>query len=325
MNITTRGSLFVSTCLVLSLGANLQAETAYGVEWIKQIGTAQYDSSESVTVDTAGNVYISGYTQGSLFGPYTGSYDPFLIKFDASGNELWSTQIATTENDYCQSVAVDAMGNAYISGTTWGNLGGPNAGFTDAFLTKLDTSGNELWSTQIGSSVDEYCKSVAVDAVGNAYISGYTFGSLSEPNAGGSDAFLTKFDTAGNELWTKQIGTTAWDQSFSVAVDVAGSVYISGSFGEPGPGNADAFLIKFDSTGNELWTKQIGTLKDDVSYSVAVSAAGNVYITGDTYGNLSGTNPNVLYSDAFLVKYTIPEPATLALLALGAPALLRRR
>ncbi len=295
--------------------------------WSQQIGTATYDYSNSVAVDASGNAYISGYTLGSLGGPHAGSYDAFLVKFDSSGNELWSQQIGTSSTDQSWSVAVDAAGNAYISGYTGGSLGGTNAGSFDAFLTKFDSSGNELWSQQIGTSSSDQSHSVAVDASGNAYISGYTYGSLGGTNAGSYDAFLTKFDSSGNELWSQQIGTSSGDLSWSVAVDASGNAYISGgtfgSLGGTNAGGADAFLTKFDSSGNELWSQQIGTSWPDHSRSVAVDAFGNVYISGDTYGSLGGTNAGG--ADAFLVKYEVPEPATLSLLALGGLAVLRRR
>jgi hypothetical protein len=90
-------------------------------------------------------------------------------------------------------VTVDAFGNAYISGNTYGSLGGPNAGNDDAFLAKYDSSGNMLWSQQIGTSDSDQSYSVAVDISGNAYISGRTYGSLGGANAGNSDAFLIKY------------------------------------------------------------------------------------------------------------------------------------
>ncbi len=303
------------------------AEAPYQVAWSRQIGTSSSDYSYSVAVDASGNAYISGHTKGSLGGTNAGYYDAFLSKFDASGAELWRRQIGTSSSDFSYSVAVDAAGNAYISGYTRGSLGGTNAGNYDAFLSKFDASGAELWRRQIGTSSSDYSYSVAVDAAGNPYISGYTYGSLGGTNAGSADAFLSKFDASGNELWRRQIGTSSGDISWSVAVDAAGNAYISGytrgSLGGTNAGNYDAFLSKFDASGNELWSEQIGTSSYDYSFAVAVDAAGNAYISGRTEGSLGG--PNAGGNDAFLVKYEVPEPATLSLLAMGGLALLRRR
>lgn len=119
------------------------AEQPYPIAWIAQIGTTSSDLSRSVAVDGAGNAYISGNTAGSLGGPNgSNSTDAFLVKFDQWGVELWSQQIGTTAIDESLSVAVDGAGNVYISGETWGSLGGPNAGFNDAFLAKFSIAGD---------------------------------------------------------------------------------------------------------------------------------------------------------------------------------------
>lgn len=295
--------------------------------WSRQIGTTATDTSNAVAVDAWDNVYISGVTDGSLGGPNAGLEDAYLVKLDASGNELWTRQIGTAEDDPSVSVAVDGAGNVFISGGTEGDLGGPNEGNHGAFLTMFDASGNELWTRQIGTTGSEGSNSVAVDGAGNAFITGNTPGSLGGPSAGSLDAYLTKFDTSGNQLWSRQIGTTADDQSQSVAVDGAGNAYISGlTSGDLGGANAgsfDAYLAKFDPNGNLLWTQQFGTADTDMSAALAVDSAGNVYSSGLTSGDLGG--PNAGDFDAFLVKFAVPEPASISLLALGGLALLRRR
>lgn len=297
--------------------------------WIEQIGVGERDSSRSVAVDADGNVYISGTTDGSIGGINAGLRDAFLMKIDSNGNEQWTKQIGTAGIDIGISVAVDTTGNAYLSGYTYGDFEGVNAGLTDAFLAKFDSSGDELWTTQIGTNNDDFGISVAADAAGNVYLSGYTYGSLGGASAGGSDAFLAKFDSSGSELWAEQIGASGLDESHSVAVDAAGNAFISGrtrgSLGGANAGDMDGFLTKFDSSGSLLWTEQVGTSKYDASWSVAVDAAGYAYVTGSTYGDIGGPNAGAL--DAFLIKYRIvPEPtaAVMAVVA-GVAGLVGRR
>ncbi len=290
--------------VVLCLASIAAGEDPYEMAWMAQIGTTGSVIGKSVAADVVGGVYVSGYTDGDLYGANAGSQDAFLARYDSLGNELWSRQVGTPGSDISFSVAMDGVGNAYISGATGGDLGGANAGSVDAFLIKYDPYGNELWSQQIGTPDYDLSWSVAVDATGNAYISGYTEGDLGGPNSGSMDAFLTKFDASGSELWTRQIGPA---ESHSVAVDSSGSIYISGStggsLGGPNAGNSDAFLAKYDASGNEVWIAQTGSTGHyyDVSRSVAVDAAGNVYISGYTEGDLGEGSSGAV--DAFLIKY----------------------
>jgi hypothetical protein len=286
--------------------ATALADDAYPLSWVRQLGTTSDDFSHSVAADAFGNVYISGRTEGSLGGPYAGPWcDAFLAKYDVSGNLLWTRQLGTVSGDESWSVAAAGNGDVYISGYTFGSLGGPQAGGGDAFIARYSASGNILWTRQIGTTAEEWSYSTAVDGSGNAYITGHTHGSLGGPNAGIDDAFLVKYDALGNVVWTRQTGTSAWDEGTSVAVDVSGNAYISGhttgNLGGPNAGGWDAFLVKYDNSGNLLWTRQIGTSQNEESWSVAVDGSGNAYITGWTAGSLGG--PNAGSRDVFLAKY----------------------
>lgn len=231
--------------------------------WTRQLGTRSYETSYDVSADVQGNVYISGSTEGSLGGPNTGKEDAFVSKLDTQGKLVWTSQLGTSSEDVCFGVSPDGLGNVYISGSTKGSLGGPNAGDRDAFVSKFDSQGNLLWTQQMGTSSWDESSSVLVDGRGNVYISGRTFGSLSGPNAGSMDAFVSKFDPQGKLLWTRQFGTPGSDASLDISADGPGNVYISGrtkgSLGGPNGGDWDAFVSKFDPQGNLLWTRQLGT------------------------------------------------------------------
>ena len=284
--------------------------------WTRQLGTGSDDLGLGVSADGLGNVYISGWTWGSLGGPSTGERNAFLAKYSAAGSLLWTRQLGTTlgstfVTNYV-SVSADGLGNAYISGTTLGSLSGPNAGHEDAFLAKYDATGSLLWTRQLGTTSYDYSSGVSADGLGNAYISGTTHGSLSGPNAGNYDAFLAKYDAAGGLLWTRQLGTSDWDQTSGVSADALGNVYIGGytrgSLGGANAGGNDAFLAKYDAAGGLLWTRQLGTLPHDYSSSVSADGLGNVYISGWTGGSLGG--PNAGGDDAFLAKFAPHTPCT---------------
>ena len=219
--------------------------------WTKQLGTSSYDVSYGVSADGLGNVYISGFTNGSLEGVSAGSFDAFLSKYDSGGALLWSEQIGTSSSDLSWGVSADILGHVYISGTTRGSLKGISAGGNDAFVSKYDANGTLLWTEQIGTSNEDFSSAVSADNLGNVYISGVTEGSLGGPNAGFSDAFVSKFDANGTLQWTEQFGTSnKYDPTTGVSADVLGNVYVSGytqgSLGGINAGGFDVFLAKFN-------------------------------------------------------------------------------
>lgn len=314
MNIPTASALSNLHCvtsaaislLASSLLSALSTANAQHLAWISQFGSAKADVSRGIAVDSAGNSYVSGYTFGDLGGPIAGNSDAFLAKYDSAGTQLWFRQIGTAGDDDSHGIAIDGLGNVYISGSTSRNLGGPTAGFVDAFLSKYDAGGTLLWSRQLGSADNDMSFGIAVDVQGNAFITGQTlFGSLAAPNEGYTDAFLAKYDPQGTFQWARQIGTLDPEESYAVAVDGAGGAYITGrtegSLAAPNAGYQDLFLIKYDDEGTLTWSRQIGTSQYDQSYGIAADSTGSVYISGVTDGDLFG--PNLGYSDAFLVKY----------------------
>ena len=289
------------------------------IEWIEQLGVSNDDVSYGVATDSNGNVYISGFTRGILDSTqnkfYFGNTDAWVAKYDGQGNLLWTEQLGAarptfgvpfSETDFSQGVATDSNGNVYITGNTSGSLEGTHAGAIDAWVAKYDTQGNLLWTEQLGTSENDYSERVATDSNGNVYITGNTSGSLDGVNAGAIDAWVAKYDTQGNLLWTKQLGTSGTDHSEGVAIDSNGHVYISGNtsgnLDGVNAGAIDAWVAKYDTQGNLLWLEQLGTVENDFSEGVATDSNGHVYITGNTSGSLDDT-PNAGSADAWVAKY----------------------
>jgi hypothetical protein len=154
------------------------------------------------------------------------------------------------------------------------------------------------WVRQLGTAEAEFAAGVAADSLGNVYIAGNTEGILGGPNAGGFEAFVSKYDATGNPAWTRQLASTAVAYYSSVSVDGLGNVYLSGTvrsiFGT-------AFVTKFDAAGDLLWTRQVDSAAPSEGAGVSVDSLGNVYIAGWTGGNLGG--PNAGSWDAFVAKY----------------------
>jgi hypothetical protein len=288
-------------CLVMT-----PASAYSGGDWSRQLGTGVDDGALAISADGLGNVYISGFTRGSLGGPNAGSGDAFVSKYDAAGSLLWTQQLGTAENDVSFAVSADVLGNVYISGVTEGDLGGPNVGTVDAFVSKYDANGDLKWTRQLGNTFDDLSWGVSADDAGNVYIVGQAFGGLFEPQEAGSDTFVSKFDAAGNLLWTREPRTSYRDILYGVSADHHGNVYATGDtagvFGHSTrSGELDAFLIKLDEHGNSHWIRQFGTAGVDQSFGVAADDFGNVYVAGGTNGDLGGTSAGGY--DAFVQGY----------------------
>ncbi|MGZ6034409.1 MAG: SBBP repeat-containing protein, partial [Myxococcaceae bacterium] len=196
--------------------------------WTHQYGTAADDHVGGVAIDAAGNVYVSGWSQGSFGGVQTaGAEDIVLLKLDADGNVQWVRETGSTKTDEPTSVAVDGEGNVLVAGYTTGVLDGPgNAGTFDLFVAKFDPAGTYLWARQLGTPGIDVATAVAADASGNVYVTGYTYGSLDgHPNQGSIDGFVLKYDASGAKQWSVQLGTPGDDFGLGITVDASGSPY----------------------------------------------------------------------------------------------------
>ncbi|WP_442483085.1 SBBP repeat-containing protein [Aeoliella sp. SH292] len=282
--------------------------------WTRQLGTATYDDGFGVSVDGLGSVYISGRTMGDLGGGNRGSWDAFLSKYDSTGELKWTRQLGSVGSDDGKSISADAFGNVYVTGSTGGSIGEANAGQSDAFVSQYDSDGGLNWTRQVGTGFADYSLGISADGLGNVYFTGRTEGALNGANAGGSDAFVGKFDAVGNLLWVQQFGTANDDLSFGVSADTLGNVYVTGrtegALSGEAAGGFDAFVRKYDATGMHLWTEQFGTAFEDDSRSIIADGLGNLYLTGRTYGNLGGANAGA--ADVYVAKYAdpVPEPTT---------------
>jgi alpha-tubulin suppressor-like RCC1 family protein len=291
-----------------------------GWVWAQQFAENTTESGGANVVDAAGNIYVVGSTDGTLPGSpeaNAGDVDAFVAKFDPSGTQLWVHQLGSADADAAHGVALDASGNVYVTGSTYGTLPGasetnPGSPFSnDMFLAKFDASGTALWVHQSGTTAPEFGQSVAVDSSGNAVVAGTDTFVVRFPTITCCDNVLVvKFDPSGNQLWSHEIGGSdpqGDDSAGGVAVDSAGDVYVSGTttgglFGSPET-DAGAFLQKFDPTGTIAWVHALpGTTTGG---PVTVDAAGNADLTGSTTADdvVPSLDPPAGGNDGFVAAY----------------------
>lgn len=252
-------------------------DVAGNIEWSDQFGTTVEDAARGVTLDAAGNIYVTGYTHGSLGANNVGGEDAFLRKYDPNGNPLWTAQIGSAANERSTGVAIDGLGNIYIGGRTQGQIGAAHAGGWDAFLARFDTAGNHIWTQQFGTTADDMGYRIAADSADHIYVTGTTAGVLGAENAGGFDAFLRQFDPSGSEQWTVQFGTPDYDSGFGISTDALGRVYVTGdtegALAGSNAGGMDVFLTRYDAAGAEHWLTQFGSAGHDNSRLASVYPA----------------------------------------------------
>jgi len=185
-------ALIITSVLVSLLLISAKAAWGENIQWTRQFGASGRDEGLAIAVDSSGNAYVSGWTDGTFPGQTSvGGSDAFVAKYDGTGNQLWLKQFGASGDDGGYGIAVDSSGNAYVTGIAWGTLPGQTSrGWRDVFVAKYDGAGNQLWLKQLGISESDEASDVAVDASGNLYIAGRT-GALGE-----SDVFLVKFGEA---------------------------------------------------------------------------------------------------------------------------------
>lgn len=302
---------------VYVVGSNLRRNAAAGalamvrkydtngnLLWMRQTGSILSGESAVSVALSGGSVYVFG----SLLSNISLQQALYLRKFDSAGNEIWNRQFTSTRRDVAYGVAADA-GGVFVCGETAGSLTGSPVPATDnLFIRKFDHNGTEQWTRQYGTVNTEYAEAVSVSSSG-VYVVGSTQGLIGIQTLPtfDFDAYIRKYDTSGNLLWTRQFGTAGREVAYSALADDAGLYvvgYTGSVLGTANLGGADAFVRRFDSNGNALWTIQTGSVNDDYGYGVAVDAAG-IYIGGYT-DRASIPETLTRNADSFLHKYSFP-------------------
>ncbi len=283
------------------------------------LGGSSIDVGFNLAIDTAGNAYVIGYTSSADFLLTTplqknksGGQDIFVSKIDATGRRLvYSTYLGGSDTDSGYDIALDASGNAYITGRT-ASADFPMVnplqksyagGSYDTFVSKIDRNGRTLvYSTYLGGNSADSGRGIAVDADSNVYIIGYTqstdfplANALQGSLKGAEDAFVSKINSAGSALtYSTYLGGNNRDEALDIAVDTSGNAYIAGwttstdfplanTLQGSLKGAEDAFVSKINSAGSALtYSTYLGGNNSDGALGIALDVSGNAYITGRT-------------------------------------------
>lgn len=284
-------------------------DTSGKLKWFNEAKSVSQVSSRSIASDNAGNAYVAGYfgsstastvNIGSLILTTAGQRDMFLVKFDPSGEPVWAVSAGGVKSDEeVRDVAVDEAGNVYavgffvdtasFSGTIVNGKGG-----RDVFVAKYSPLGQLIWVKSGGGIKADDANSIALDGSGNLYIAGKidsaaAFESTELITAGGTDAFIAKYDTSGNLIWILTSGGDASDNCLDLAADPSGNIYAAGGFSSTASfgtnllisnGNEDLYIMKVDPSKNILWVLQGGGPDLDRFGGLVLDAGQNIITTG---------------------------------------------
>jgi hypothetical protein len=280
--------------------------------WSTYLGGGYDDEGMDITVDAAGNTYVSGSTMSTDFpggAGMLGGWDAFVTKLDPQGKLVFTTFVGGSWYEWARGVAVDASGNIYLAGFTASTQDFPGAAPVprpvrqgEAFIAKLDPTGSRvLWTTLLGGgSDDDEATDIALDAAGNVYVVGETASAdfpwthrlfPSAAGAAGSNLFIAKLSPDdGSVTWATGLGGNGHERARRIAVDSAGRAIFTAAtessdfpwVNAPPPASAVPLgvVAKLDPSGSSLvWSRNLG----NEATGVAVDTAGNAWVTGTAF------------------------------------------
>lgn len=297
--------------------------------WAAQMGGTGWEGARGVAVENNVGIYVVGNFNSTVdFNPdtataynltATGGDDIFIVKLNTSGGFQWAKNIGGSTTDEANGVAVDANGNVFVTGRFQGTADfNPGSGIEnltasgstdDIFVCKFDASGNFVWAKGMGGSGNDVGLSIALDAGGNVYTTGYFYSTVNfNPGGGaftltapggGSDIFICKLNSSGDFVWAKNFGTTGWDVGYDIAVDANGTVFATGRFegtvdfdngsginNLTADGVSDGYLMRLDQNGDYVWAHGFGGAFSEWGQSIDIDASNNVYFTGFYLGTV---------------------------------------
>ncbi len=308
--------------------------------WSKRFGDSSNQYGQygwGVALDSGGNTILTGYYYGTIdfgSGPHTvtGGRDIFLAKFSPNGTLLWDHVFpgsnSTDSDEWCRAITVDGNDNITIGGWFENSVDFGGGWLTsvndwDIFVAKFNSAGVYQHSARYGGNDDQQIYAMTTDSANNLLVTGYFRGTVDFgsgtgqlTSAGDRDVLIAKFNPAGTALWSQSYGTTAEQRGRSIATDPEDNVIVGGYFEDDvdfgggtvqNNGGFDALLLKYDGSGNHLWSKAVGSGTNQLSEGLAVDGSGNIILAGQTVGGMDfgggmvGT-PNTNSTEAFLLK-----------------------
>lgn len=324
VNTFTGALITIVACKVTLLSSAWAGD--YVLSQATQLGGSGGDYGNAIVVDSEGNTYLTGSFEGVAdLDPGPGQVDltgrgrseAFLSKYSASGELLWARGFGGSATEEGTCVALGPSGDVFVTGSFSGTVDldpglgiaqEVSQGLTDVFVSKFSPAGDFVWGRAFGGLREDYGASLAVDGLGDVYVTGEFYDSADfDPGVGmfvltdrnNRCAFASKLDQNGNFQWAGMLGRGRDSSGHGIAVDDAGDVLVVGQFDDvsdfdPGAGvynlsprgGDEAFFCKLDPAGTLLWAVRMGGSGNDSCSDIAIDSAGNIYGTG-TFENVA--------------------------------------
>lgn len=280
-------------------------DSAGNVIWQRMLGSTGTATATAMALNPNGGVTLVGSTTSALTSTAltNGKAESYAAQYDANGNQVWTAQIPTMNQNSATSVSVDTSGNVYIGGTTTNVIGSGqvNQGGNDAYLAKISSKGKILSESQFGTSGNDTVSATAVTSSGDLVVASVQNGR----------AILSKYtggDTSQTAAWTYDMGDLGGGGSVSGLTVKDGKIYVSGTTsasslnattatGTSASGGTDAFLFTATDSGTSVDSSSakltyLGTSASDKGAALTVGSDGTVYVAGTTSGTFSGESRN---------------------------------
>ncbi len=290
--------------------------------WQKTYGGTSSDVANAITATSDGGFVVVGTTasnDGDVSGN-NGSFDYWILKLNASGELLWQKTLGGSDADFGEAITLAGDGGYVVAGYSSSNDGdvSGNNGERDAWVVKLDASGNLVWQKSLGGSNQDFATAITMTSDMGFVVSGPTASSDGDVtgNKGSRDFWVVKLDASGNLVWQKTLGSTGFDVSNAVVTTSDGGIVVAG--GVPtndgdvteNKGGYDIWVVKLNASGNLVWQKSYGgTLVDEAS-ALTTTSDGGLVVAGSTESNDGDASGNQGARDFWVVRLASPTPPT---------------
>lgn len=277
--------------------------------WAKKAGSTNIDESKSISIDAAGNCFVTGFFSGTFTADNlnitsANSINAFIAKYNTNGTIQWLKQMGGNSNDFGVGITTDKDGNSYVTGefresatfntTTITAFG---SGY-ESYVAKYDTDGNVIWVKSLANGFTIKTSAITIDSTGNIFVTGQfldnaTFGTTAVKSKGLEDIFIAKMNNNGTIEWVKTAGGKFSDIATGIGVDNTNNIHITGSLYDGGGSFEDIefskggiFIAKYSTVGNLLLAVQLGNSYQDRPWGLAIDHLGNTIIAGAYLSNL---------------------------------------